>query len=307
MSGRDNLRIAAAIKGVGRARIEECPELVGPANRAKHRFRTYSLGMKQRLALAATMLNDPELVILDEPAHGLDPQQPVDKIPPAFDRRCIRAGRFASPVHAVKHTSHYVMSTIHFATPRLRSALLLGRIALLFPLRRALPARHLAALGARAALSTDCQGMREIREIIRILANRGKTISGLMMRGDERLRELTEFLPYNLVQDLGDDLAHYPEVLAGVNADRAERGAAPLEFLDVEVMAIAVLSYSAIFLLTAFLSMRKRDLQGPAGPLRPEGTAGPGHPMPPVGASTRATRRRHGRWTAVGGLFSGPR
>ena len=74
LSGRDNLRVAAAIKGVGRARIEECLELVGLADRAKHRFRTYSLGMKQRLALAATMLNDPELVILDEPANGLDPQ-----------------------------------------------------------------------------------------------------------------------------------------------------------------------------------------------------------------------------------------
>ena len=78
--------------------------------------------------------------------------QPVDKIPPAFERRCIRAGRFASPVHAVKYVLHYVMSAIHFATPRLRSALLLGRIALLFPLRRALPARRLAALGARGGI-----------------------------------------------------------------------------------------------------------------------------------------------------------
>ena len=74
MSGRDNLRIAAGVKGVGRPRIEECLELVGLSDRAKHRFKTYSLGMKQRLALAATMLNDPELIILDEPANGLDPQ-----------------------------------------------------------------------------------------------------------------------------------------------------------------------------------------------------------------------------------------
>ena len=74
MNGRDNLRVAATVKGVGRARIEECLDLVGLADRAKHRFRTYSLGMKQRLALAATMLSDPELVILDEPANGLDPQ-----------------------------------------------------------------------------------------------------------------------------------------------------------------------------------------------------------------------------------------
>ena len=74
MSGRDNLRVAATIKGVGNDRIDECLEIVGLAGRGRHRFRTYSLGMKQRLALAATMLNDPELVILDEPANGLDPQ-----------------------------------------------------------------------------------------------------------------------------------------------------------------------------------------------------------------------------------------
>ncbi len=85
-------------------------------------------------------------------------------------------------------------------------------------------------------------------------------IVGLMQRGGEALKRLTEYLPFNLVQDLGDDLAHYPEVLARVNADRAERGVAPLEYLDVEVMAIAVLTYSAIFLLITFLSMRKRDL-----------------------------------------------
>lgn len=74
LSGRDNLRIAATIKRVDQKRIEECLGLVGLAGRGRHRFRTYSLGMKQRLALAATMLNDPELVVLDEPANGLDPQ-----------------------------------------------------------------------------------------------------------------------------------------------------------------------------------------------------------------------------------------
>ena len=74
LSGRDNLRIAATIKGIGKARIEECLEIVGLSGRARHRFRTYSLGMKQRLALAATMLNDPELIVLDEPANGLDPK-----------------------------------------------------------------------------------------------------------------------------------------------------------------------------------------------------------------------------------------
>ena len=74
LSGRDNMRIAAAIKGIGKARIEECLDIVGLRGRGKHRFRTYSLGMKQRLALAATMLNDPDLIVLDEPANGLDPK-----------------------------------------------------------------------------------------------------------------------------------------------------------------------------------------------------------------------------------------
>lgn len=74
LSGRDNLRLVANVKGVGRGAIQEALELVGLAARARSRFRTYSLGMKQRLALAATVLGDPELVILDEPANGLDPE-----------------------------------------------------------------------------------------------------------------------------------------------------------------------------------------------------------------------------------------
>ena len=87
-----------------------------------------------------------------------------------------------------------------------------------------------------------------------------EAIIGLMSRGSEALRGVTEYFPFNSSQDLGDDLVHYPEELAAVNAVRAERGLEPLEFLDAEVLAIAALTYSAIFLLTAFLSMRKRDL-----------------------------------------------
>lgn len=73
LSGFDNLRIAANVKGVATARIHEVLELVRLTDRRRDRFRTYSLGMKQRLALAATLLGDPDLVILDEPANGLDP------------------------------------------------------------------------------------------------------------------------------------------------------------------------------------------------------------------------------------------
>jgi ABC-2 type transport system ATP-binding protein len=74
MSGLDNLRIAARVKNKGRKEIDEALETVGLTARRKDLFQTYSLGMKQRLALAATMVGDPELVILDEPANGLDPE-----------------------------------------------------------------------------------------------------------------------------------------------------------------------------------------------------------------------------------------
>ena len=74
LSGWDNLRIVANVKGQGKREMEEALEIVGLGKRKKQRFKAYSLGMKQRLALAATMLGDPELVILDEPANGLDPE-----------------------------------------------------------------------------------------------------------------------------------------------------------------------------------------------------------------------------------------
>lgn len=73
LSGLDNLRLLAEYAGVSRQRIDEVLELVDLADRARDRFSTYSLGMKQRLGVAAALLKDPELVILDEPTNGLDP------------------------------------------------------------------------------------------------------------------------------------------------------------------------------------------------------------------------------------------
>jgi ABC-type multidrug transport system ATPase subunit len=73
LSGLDNLRLLAEYAEVPRARIQEVLELVDLADRARDRFSTYSLGMKQRLGVAAALLKDPELVILDEPTNGLDP------------------------------------------------------------------------------------------------------------------------------------------------------------------------------------------------------------------------------------------
>ncbi len=74
MTGRDNLRaLSQSLGGVDDARIERVLVQVGLAARQKDRVRTYSLGMKQRLGVAMALMNDPDVLVLDEPANGLDP------------------------------------------------------------------------------------------------------------------------------------------------------------------------------------------------------------------------------------------
>lgn len=74
LSAMDNLRIIAEIKAIGYENIGEVLKLTGLYDRRFSAFRTYSLGMKQRLALAAALLCDPAVMILDEPTNGLDPR-----------------------------------------------------------------------------------------------------------------------------------------------------------------------------------------------------------------------------------------
>lgn len=78
LSARDNLHINAEVKGCDKSDIDRVLKVAGLYDRADSKFKTFSLGMKQRLALASAMLGDPSVIVLDEPTNGLDPMGIAD-------------------------------------------------------------------------------------------------------------------------------------------------------------------------------------------------------------------------------------
>ncbi|HEY7101107.1 MAG TPA: ABC transporter ATP-binding protein [Mycobacteriales bacterium] len=78
LSGRENLRVLARYRGLGERDVDRVLERVDLSERAGDRFKAYSLGMKQRLGVAAALLGEPDLLVLDEPTNGLDPAGMAD-------------------------------------------------------------------------------------------------------------------------------------------------------------------------------------------------------------------------------------
>ena len=78
LSGRENLMQIARIRGVSKEEVQDLIKLVGLENRINDKVKKYSLGMKQRLGLAAALIGNPKLLILDEPTNGLDPSGIID-------------------------------------------------------------------------------------------------------------------------------------------------------------------------------------------------------------------------------------
>lgn len=194
--GRLNLQLLAETAGLPRTRVEECLEVVGLRDRADDRFKGYSLGMKQRLGIAAALLKQPRLLILDEPSNGLDPAGIRDV------RELIR--RLGSDGHCTVFLSSHLLAEVEQVCDHV-SILARGRRVASGAVRDVLAARTNGDVRLRVA---DTAAAREV------LTGAGHQVT---VEGDV-LRVLAVPAPAELTKLLADH-GHYLEELTPVSAD----------------------------------------------------------------------------------------
>jgi ABC-2 type transport system ATP-binding protein len=153
-SGRNHLRVLASASGIPERRVDEVLDLVGLEAAARRNAGTYSLGMRQRLGLGAALLGDPQILILDEPANGLDPQGI------RWLRDFLRA--FAAEGNAVLVSSHVLTEMAQLAD----EAIVISRGRLI----RQAPLSHLAS---------------DSRELVVVTPEAGRLAAALLERGLE--------------------------------------------------------------------------------------------------------------------------
>ncbi|MFC8198456.1 ATP-binding cassette domain-containing protein [Streptomyces sp. NPDC057298] len=148
-TARDHLRVLAASNRLPERRVDEVLEEAGLASVARRRVRTYSLGMRQRLGIAAALLGDPPVILLDEPSNGLDPEGII------WIRELMR--RLAREGRTVLVSSHLMNETASFAD----QLVVLGRGRLLadMPMREFIHARVDPGVRVR---TTDGPALRDL-------------------------------------------------------------------------------------------------------------------------------------------------
>jgi ABC-2 type transport system ATP-binding protein len=156
-SGRNHLRILADATGISQARVDEMLEQVGLADAADRRAGAYSLGMRQRLGLAAALLGEPPVLILDEPGNGLDPQG-IRTLRDLLRAHAARGGTVFVSSHLLAEVEHLADDVIVINQGRLVAQGALVELQQAASLARTADPRRLAAVLEQAGATTQTQG-----------------------------------------------------------------------------------------------------------------------------------------------------
>lgn len=191
LSGYDNLRIfARTIGNIDNSRIDEVLKIVGLKKRAKSKARTYSLGMKQRLSVATALLNDPELIILDEPTNGLDPSGIIE-----FRELMKSLGEQGKTLFLSSHLLHEVEQVCdHVAIINRGRFIAQGPVAELLRRGKMLQLR-VPNPDAAAALLTDIEWIKEIEVddnyvFVEAPEEKAADINSILVNGGIRVSEM---------------------------------------------------------------------------------------------------------------------